>query len=72
MKWYSKASEHGDADAQYKLGYAYSHGEGVPQDHAEAVKWSTRLLSKENPAPSTASALPTTAAKEPLKTVQKQ
>ena len=26
-------------DAQYNLGVAYSNGEGVEQDYAEAVKW---------------------------------
>ena len=29
----------GDADAQRFLGYAYSKGEGVPQDDAQAVAW---------------------------------
>ena len=29
----------GNADAQTKLGYAYSNGRGVEQDYAEAVKW---------------------------------
>ena len=29
----------GDADAQYKLGYAYSEGQGVPQDSAQASSW---------------------------------
>ena len=32
-------AEQGNADAQYSLGLAYHEGEGVPQDHAEAVKW---------------------------------
>jgi TPR repeat protein len=29
----------GDVNAQFNLGYAYSTGEGVPQDYAEAVSW---------------------------------
>ena len=29
----------GDADAQYKLGYAYENGQGVPQDYAQAAAW---------------------------------
>ena len=32
-------TEQGDADAQYNLGLRYGTGEGVPQDHAEAVRW---------------------------------
>ena len=39
MKWYRKAAEQGDADAQYNLGYSYSNGEGVEKDEEEAVKW---------------------------------
>ena len=29
----------GDAFAQYALGGMYQHGQGVPQDYKEAVKW---------------------------------
>src|SRR5947199_354183 len=29
----------GDADSQVELGLRYDKGEGVAQDHAEAVKW---------------------------------
>ena len=29
----------GDASAGYNLGVMYDHGQGVPQDYAEAVKW---------------------------------
>jgi TPR repeat protein len=32
-------AEQGDAGAQYNLGVMYENGQGVPQDHAEAVKW---------------------------------
>jgi hypothetical protein len=32
-------AEQGDAEAQYELGVMYDIGEGVAQDHAEAVKW---------------------------------
>ena len=34
-----KKAEQGDADSQYILGFMYNNGQGVPQDHAEAVKW---------------------------------
>ena len=36
----NKDAESGDAKAQYRLGLMYYNGDGVPQDYAEAVKWS--------------------------------
>ena len=39
MKWYRKAAEQGDAEAQYKLGGCYLDGEGVARDKTEALKW---------------------------------
>ena len=39
MKWYRKAAEQGQVDAQYNLGSFYRKGWGVPKDYAEAVKW---------------------------------
>ena len=38
-KWYRKAAEGGDRDAQYYLGILYYNGQGVPQDYVEATKW---------------------------------
>ena len=38
-KWYRKAAEQGDADAQNNLGLCYERGQGVPEDYEEAVKW---------------------------------
>lgn len=32
-------AEQGLADAQYKLGFLYADGQGVPQNYAEAEKW---------------------------------
>src|SRR5450631_936801 len=32
-------AEHGDAEAQFKLGSIYSKGKGVPTDLTEAVRW---------------------------------
>ena len=32
-------AEAGDADAQLNLGYMYDHGDGVPENDVEAVKW---------------------------------
>ena len=39
VKWYRKAAEQGNAEAQSNLGMMYYAGQGVPQDHAEAAKW---------------------------------
>ena len=39
VKWYRKAADQGDADAQFNLGVMYYNGEGVPEDDKEAVKW---------------------------------
>src|SRR5262249_55913234 len=37
--WFRKAAEQGDALAQCTLAEIYDAGRGVPQDHAEALKW---------------------------------
>jgi len=42
VKWYRKAAERGDADAQFALGFIYAKGLGVPQDYAEAIKWTRK------------------------------
>ena len=44
-----KDAESGDATAQYNLGVMYQAGRGVPQDDAEAVKW-TRLAADQGDA----------------------
>ncbi len=38
-KWFHKAAEQGNTDAQFNLGILYAVGQGVPQSDAEAVKW---------------------------------
>ena len=35
MKWFRKAAEQEDADAQYNLGVCYANGEGVAKDEVE-------------------------------------
>ena len=35
-------SQRGDPDAMVSLAWCYEHGEGVPQDKAEAAKWYQR------------------------------
>ena len=39
VKWYRKAAEQGQAEAQFTLGLFYYCGNGVKQDYTEAVKW---------------------------------
>ena len=39
FKWYQKAAEQGDADAQCNLGRCYEYGNGIDQNYTEAVKW---------------------------------
>src|SRR2546430_1916634 len=36
---YRARAEQGDAKAQSDLGHKYFHGNGVPQDYAEAARW---------------------------------
>ena len=31
VKWYKRAADHGDADAQFRLGWCFEHGAGVEQ-----------------------------------------
>jgi TPR repeat protein len=39
VKWYRKAADQGDADAQFNLGAAYYNGGGVPENHVRAYVW---------------------------------
>ena len=39
LRWYRKAAEQGNEDAQYTLAGMYHSGEGVYQDDTEAVRW---------------------------------
>jgi clan AA aspartic protease (TIGR02281 family) len=39
MRWFRKAAEQGDAQAQNEMGSMYMEGHGVPQDHAQAMRW---------------------------------
>ena len=46
--WYRKAAEHGYAVAQCNLGYMYDNGEGLKQDHKEAVAWYRKAAEQGN------------------------
>ncbi|MDO4819232.1 MAG: tetratricopeptide repeat protein, partial [Prevotella sp.] len=39
VKWFRKAAEQGDAQAQHNLGVCYANGRGVTKSDTEAVKW---------------------------------
>ena len=39
VKWYRKAAEQGDAEAQANLGFMYDNGKGVPQNDVQAYAW---------------------------------
>ena len=39
VKWYQKAADQGEADAQYALGWMYDNGEGVEQNNVIAYAW---------------------------------
>jgi len=41
-----RSAEQGDARAQYSLGHMYYHGQGIPQDYAEAVRWYRRAADR--------------------------
>ena len=38
-RWYREAATQGVVNAAYRLGWMYSHGNGVPHDYVEAHKW---------------------------------
>jgi clan AA aspartic protease (TIGR02281 family) len=39
MRWFRKAAEQGDAQAQNEIGDMYMKGHGVPRDNAQAMRW---------------------------------
>ena len=48
VKWYRKAAEQGDADAQHNLGWMYERGCGVEQSDTEAVIWYRKAAEQGN------------------------
>ena len=47
-KWFKKAADQGNADAQCALCLLYSLGKGVTQDNAEAAKWCRKAAEQGN------------------------
>ena len=48
VKWYRKAAEADNTDAQYYLGECYYTGKGIPQSYAEAIKWYRKSAEQGN------------------------
>jgi len=48
-KWYAKAAERGNADAQNELGHLYQFGLGVEKDNAQALQWFRKAADQGNP-----------------------
>jgi TPR repeat protein len=48
MRWFRKASDQGNADAQYFLGWMYHIGDGMPPDEADAVRWWRKSAKRGN------------------------
>jgi TPR repeat protein len=49
VKWYRRAAEQGNTDAQMRLGVMYEDGRGgLPQDDAEAAKWYRKAAEQGN------------------------
>jgi len=48
VKWFCKAAEQGNADAQNNLGVCYALGHGVEQSQIEAVKWYRKAAEQGN------------------------
>ena len=47
--WLRRSAENGHSAAQMTLGQMYAQGDGVTQDHREAVKWFRRAVKSETP-----------------------
>jgi TPR repeat protein len=48
LKWFRKAAEQADTQAQSMLGGMYANGLGIPQDYQEAVKWYRKAAQQGN------------------------
>jgi serine/threonine protein kinase len=48
-KWYAKAAERGNADAQNELGHLYQFGLGTEKDNAQAFQWFRKAADQGNP-----------------------
>ncbi len=49
IKWYEKAAEKNNTDAQYYIGKMYYEGKGVPADYGKAFEWCEKSAMWRNP-----------------------
>jgi TPR repeat protein len=49
IRWFRKAAEQGDRDAQTNLGSLYLLGDSLPQDYTEALKWLRAAAEQDHP-----------------------
>jgi TPR repeat protein len=48
VKWFRKAAEQGNAEAQFNLGYCYCKGQGVAKDAIDGMYWLRRAAEQNN------------------------
>jgi len=48
IKEFQPLAEQGNKDAQFRLGYIYSQGQGVLKDYKEAVKWYRKAAEQDS------------------------
>ena len=48
-RWWHKAADQGDADAQSDLGWLYTYGRGVETNYIEAARWYRKSAEQGNP-----------------------
>ena len=49
VKWYRKAADQREPQAEHALGLCYADGDGVPSDPVEAFKWISLAASHGHP-----------------------
>lgn len=49
LRWYRKAAEYGNQEAQYDLGYLYANGQGTKQDYPRAMAWYRKAADRGRP-----------------------
>lgn len=48
LQYYTKAANHGDKVASYKIGVMYNNGKGVQQDYIQAAQWFEKSVNQGN------------------------
>jgi TPR repeat protein len=44
LKWFRKAAEQGNGEAEFNIGYMYQEGLGVPASVDQAAEWYTKAV----------------------------